>query len=457
MSELLDLGRWKKAVVYGFGASGRAATRLLLARSIAVVVVDRREASALDPGEFEGDSRVTWLLGNEPEALPAAVDGVVLSPGVPGDRPLLLDARSRDLPVIAEVELAYAFARGPVVAITGSNGKSTTTAMTGAILEAAGMPVAVCGNIGVPMSERVMARPESTFVVELSSFQLETIVSFHPHAAALLNVALDHLDRYPGIDEYLAAKRRIFLRQGEGDIAVLNADDPLASATRTSGRQRFFSLDGAPVDGCWLEGDEVVERAPGLPDRRLFKAQDVPVPGRHNLENAMAAALLALAAGAPASIIAPGLSGFRGLPHRLQKVAEVDGVAWFDDSKGTNPAATIKSLSGFPPSSVHLILGGRNKGLSFAELIPAVERSVRCVYLIGEASGELEATLGGRVPLERAATMEKAVEAAAESARQGESVLLSPACASFDQYRDFNQRGDHFQQLVRDLSEVRHG
>lgn len=457
MSDATDLKRWRKALVYGFGASGRAATRLLLAQGTAVTVVDGRAASTFDPSDLAHGSRITWLLGGEPESLPHEVDGVVVSPGIPGDRPLLLAARLQGLPVIAEVELAFAHVRGPVVAITGSNGKSTTTAMTGAMLEAAGMQVAVCGNIGVPMSERVMEAPESTFVVELSSFQLEEIVSFHPHAAALLNVALDHLDRHPGLEHYLAAKRRIFLRQDEGDIAVLNADDPAVSVTPCAARRRFFSLVNDPGDGSWVVGGEVVERAPGAPERMLFRTEDVPVPGKHNLENAMAAALLALAMGAAPESITQGLAQFHGLPHRLEAVATVGGVTWFDDSKGTNPAATIKSLSGFAPGSVHLILGGRNKGLSFAEMVPAVERWARRVYLIGEASGELEAALAGRVALERASTMENAVAAAARSAQPGEVVVLSPACASFDQYRNFNERGDHFKRLVQDLEEVRHG
>lgn len=457
MSDALDLKRWRKALVYGYGASGRAATRLLLAQGAAVTVVDARPESSFDPSDLAGESQVTWILGGEPEAVPHEVDGVVVSPGVPGDRPLLIAARRQGLPVIAEVELAFAYARGPVVAITGSNGKSTTTAMTGAMLKAAGMKVAVCGNIGVPMSESVMKAPESMFVVELSSFQLEEIASFHPRAAALLNVALDHLDRHPGLEQYLAAKRRIFLHQDERDVAVLNGDDPTVSATRCAARRRVFSLVDEPEDGCWIVGDEIVERAPGVSDRSLFRKQDVAVPGKHNLGNAMAAALLAVAMGAAPGSIVQGLRRFHGLPHRLEELATVAGVTWFDDSKGTNPAATIKSLSGFAPASVHLILGGRNKGLSFADLVPAVERWARCVYLIGEASSELEAALTGRVALERAVTMDKAVETAARRAHPGEVVVLSPACASFDQYRNFSERGDHFKQLVQDLEEVRHG
>ncbi|HKI85912.1 MAG TPA: UDP-N-acetylmuramoyl-L-alanine--D-glutamate ligase [Thermoanaerobaculia bacterium] len=457
MSEPLDIDRWQRALVYGFGTSGRAAARLLLTRGVEVVVVDRREPEKLDLGELESESRVQWLLGNEPTAVPAGVDGVVLSPGVPGDRPLLSDARRRGLPVIAEVELAFAYARGPVIAITGSNGKSTTTAMTGAILAAEKVPVSVCGNIGVPMSESVARAAQSTFVVELSSFQLEATVNFHPRAAALLNVALDHLDRYAGLAPYLEAKRRIFLRQEPGDVAVLNADDPLVAASESAARRRFFSLESMPADGCGLAGDEVVERSPGGAERLLFKASEVGVSGRHNLENAMAAALLALAAGARPESSREGLARFRGLPHRLERVAEIDGVAWYDDSKGTNPAATLKSLSGFRPGSVHLILGGRNKGLSFAELASAVARQARRVYLIGEASAELEGELAGRVELEHAHTMANAVASAARKARAGEVVLLSPACASFDQYRDFNQRGEHFKRLVRDLAGALNG
>jgi UDP-N-acetylmuramoylalanine--D-glutamate ligase len=295
-------------------------------------------------------------------------------------------------------------------------------------------------------------------VVELSSFQLAGIHGFRPRAAAFLNLAPDHLDRHGGLDAYAAAKRRIFENQEPGDVAVVNADDPVTRDTAVRSRKRLFSRRGPVADGCFVvrdgEGERVIEVAPGggeAGDAELFRAADSPLPGAHNLENAMAAALLARALGAAPADCRRALAAFRGLPHRMERVAEAGGVAWYDDSKGTNPAATLGCLQGFADGTVHLILGGRNKGADFRDLAPAVARKARRVYLVGEAAGELEAALAGAgsVPLSRSGTLERAVAEAAERAAPGEAVLLSPACASFDQFRDFNERGDVFQRLVR--------
>jgi UDP-N-acetylmuramoylalanine--D-glutamate ligase len=462
---------WRTALVYGLGASGRAASRLLLSLGVEVVAVDAREAEALDLTGLAGEAGFALRAGAEPEALPQAlmdrIDAVVVSPGVPLDRPLLADARRRGVPVLAEVELAFPFLDGPVVGVTGSNGKSTTTALAGAMLREAGFEVAVCGNIGPPLSAEVdlgrppaaaPGRPGRLYVVELSSFQLAGIHGFRPRAAAFLNLAPDHLDRHGGLDAYAAAKRRIFENQEPGDVAVVNADDPVTRDTAVRSRKRLFSRSGPVADGCFVvrdgEGERVIEVAPGggeAGDAELFRAADSPLPGAHNLENAMAAALLARALGAAPADCRRALAAFRGLPHRMERVAEAGGVAWYDDSKGTNPAATLGCLQGFADGTVHLILGGRNKGADFRDLAPAVARKARRVYLVGEAAGELEAALAGAgsVPLSRSGTLERAVAEAAERAAPGEAVLLSPACASFDQFRDFNERGDVFQSLVR--------
>jgi UDP-N-acetylmuramoylalanine--D-glutamate ligase len=358
------------------------------------------------------------------------------------------------VPVIAEVELAFPFLEGPVVAISGSNGKSTTTSMTGALLAANGVSAEVCGNFGVPLCDKVEGPPGRVFVVEMSSYQLETTDRFHPRAAALLNVSPDHLDRYGDMEAYAAAKRRLFARQCGDDVSVINADDPWTVAAATAARRRAFSRRGPVADGCFVDRDAVVERLPGSGERELFRAADVPVPGPHNLENAMAAALLAAALGTPPPAIRAGLRAFTGLPHRLQKVRERRGVAYFDDSKGTNLDATAKSLEGFADRSVHLILGGRNKGADFRELEAIVARRACGLYLIGEAAAEIGAAfapLRQRLPIRDDGTLERAVAAAAAVAAPGEVVLLSPACASFDQFRDFNHRGDEFQRLVREL------
>lgn len=441
---------WRRAVVYGLGASGTAAAELLLARGVEVLGVDGRRESDLDLGSLAGREGFRVAPEGEEAELPEGADAVVVSPGVPGERPLLRAAREAGLPVIGEVELAFPLLEGTVVAITGSNGKSTTTALTGAMIEASGRTVEVCGNIGRPLAACVDGPPGRVFVVELSSFQLETVDTFRPRAAALLNLAPDHLDRYDDLLDYGEAKRRIFARQGPGDVAVLNADDAWTAALAPHGRKRLFSRRRVVEDGCYLEGGRVLEAVPSAAPRALFAAADVPLAGVHNLENAMAAALLARAVGAEPEAIADGLAGFRGLPHRLERVAEAGGVTWYDDSKGTNPAAVLKSLEGFDDGSVHLILGGRNKGADFADLRQAVARKARRLYLIGEAAGEAAGALQGTVPHEHAVTLRAAVTLAADHAKPGEVVVLSPACASFDQFRNFAHRGRVFQALVRE-------
>jgi UDP-N-acetylmuramoylalanine--D-glutamate ligase len=450
---------WRRVLVYGLGASGIAAARLLLRRGVRVLGVDDRDPGELALGELAAEAAF--------EVRPATagvewsgLDGVVTSPGVPSDRPLLAAARARGLPVIAEVELAFALAEGPVVGITGSNGKSTTTAMTGALLRAGGLRVEICGNIGRPFADCVEGPAGRVFVIELSSFQLEGIATFRPRAAALLNLSPDHLDRHAGMAAYAAAKAALFERQEESDVAVLNADDPVVLEVARSlrrARRRYFSRRSPVDDGCFLAGEEVVEVAPGSEPLALFRTGDVPLPGTHNLENAMASALLARAFGVEPAAVAAGLGAFQGLPHRSQRVAVIAGVEWIDDSKGTNVGATAKSLEGFADGTVHLILGGRNKGADFGVLGDVVEHKARRVYLIGEATGELERALSSRAPTEAAGDLGRAVASASRRARAGEVVLLSPACASFDQYANFAERGLHFQRLVASLAEAGRG
>ncbi len=450
---------WRRAAVYGLGLSGRAAAALLRSRGVEVVAFDARPASALDLQPLAADAGVELRLGAEPDCLPADLDGVVTSPGVPFDQPLLELARRRGLPVVAEVELAFALLDGEVVAITGSNGKSTTTALTGEILRRAGHRVEVCGNIGRPLAAAVEGPAGRVFVVELSSFQLEAVSHFRPRAAALLNLSADHLDRHGDMASYLAAKQRIFQRQGAGDIAVLGGDDPqiAAMALPAGVRRRTFACQAEVEDGCRLLGGRVLEEQPDGEAMELFRSADLRLVGRHNLENAMAAALLARAVDTEPAAIAGGIRAFSGLPHRLQWVAERRGVPWFDDSKGTNPGATARSLEDFADGSVHLILGGRNKGADFSSLRSLVAQKARRVYLIGEAAVELAAALGSAsaaaLPLEKVATLQRAVASAAKRAVVGEVVVLSPACASFDQFRSFGERGETFQRLVRELGE----
>ena len=449
-------GRFDRVLVYGLGLSGRAAAHLLLEHGVEVIAVDARPADKLDLGGLAG--RIEVLSGQEPAELPAEVDGIVVSPGVPMNRPLLEEARRFRVPVIAEVELAFPFLNGPVVGITGSNGKSTTTELTGAMLRAAGLEVEVCGNIGEPLSSKVDGPPGRIFVVELSSFQIEGIVTFKPKAAAFLNLSEDHLDRYASLAEYGAAKARLFRDMDADGIAVLNADDTFASGIDTRARRRSFSRRGRVEDGCWAAEDgRVIEATPEGEEIELFNASELRIAGVHNLENAMASALLARAMGAEPAALRAAIAEFTGLPHRLQRVGERGGVVWYDDSKGTNPDATLKSLEGFPDGSVHLILGGRNKGADLSVLTPMVKKKARRVYLIGEAAEEFDKALGKGVSKEKAETMDRAVKAASEQAQGGEVVVLSPACASFDQFKNYIHRGEVFQSLVREVVGGPHG
>jgi len=452
-----DIRDWRRAVVYGLGVSGKAAARLLLSRGVSVVGIDSRRQTELELETLLDDSRFETTLGADPLELPPSVDGVVVSPGVPLDRPLLRAAAEAGLPVIAEVELAYRFLDGPVIGITGSNGKSTTTALTGELLTACGYQAEVCGNIGVPLAACVDGPPGRVFVTELSSFQLEGITEFRPHIAAWLNLSADHLDRHADLTQYARAKKALFENQQEEDVAVLNADDPQVAALVTRGRRRFFSRLGRVTDGCYLDGDRVVEIEPAGEPIELFHRDELGIPGTHNLENAMAAALLARAMGAEIECVRAGLGAFKGLPHRLQKVAEMHGVTWFDDSKGTNIGATLRTLEGFADHSVHLILGGRNKGADAGELELMVRTKVRHLYFIGEAAEDFHRSLGHVVPGSIEHTLASAVDSAAQRARDGESVVLSPACASFDQYTDFRHRGRHFQTLIAQLGAEQSG
>lgn len=479
-----DLRGWCTALVYGLGVSGRAAVRLLARRGVRVEGVDREEPADLsrELPELTGFHREDRLT-----EVPPGIDGLVLSPGVPPDRPLVTDARGRELPVLAEVEAGWQHLRerapGVVVALTGSNGKSTTTALTGALLEAADQRVRVCGNIGTAFSDAVLDEEDRTgeggvgdrahdacvFVVELSSFQVEGLNTFHPRAAAYLNLSPDHMDRYRSVDQYAAAKARLPALLGRRDTAVLNLDDDRTATVATKARKRFFTRRRRPgagfEAGCWLDGEEVMELDPTGVRTRLFERSDLRLEGEHNLENAMAAALLARALGVPPAAIRTGLSGFTGLPHRMERIGElrlrsvegnVLGVATFwNDSKGTNTAATLRSLEGFADRSVHLILGGRAKGTDFRVLAPVVRRKVRRVYLIGEAAEQIERALAEiPVPIHRCGTLERAVsEGCSQILREGrptDALLLSPACASFDQFRSFAHRGDVFRELVRE-------
>jgi UDP-N-acetylmuramoylalanine--D-glutamate ligase len=448
----------RRVAILGFARSGRALAGALAARGVEVRVGDRRPAAEFEGLEGFERQGVRFFFGGPSAGFLTGAEWLALSPGVPMSSREVRDARTAGIPVLSELEVAWriaeAEAEGPNrwVAVTGTNGKSTTATWIAEILKTAGRPVVLAGNIGAPLSGYLSERGPRDFVCEVSSFQLEAIHRFRPHVAVLTNITPDHLDRYRDLAEYAEAKRRVFSSQGPGDFAVLNADDPFSSATATAARRVLFSRRGRPKSGgAWLEGGALLTDVAG-PRREILRADRLALPGAHNVENALAALAAAECLGTPAAATASALSHFGGLPHRTQLAAEGGGIRWVDDSKGTNVDATAKSLEGYPEGSVLLILGGRDKHGDFASLRPVVGRMARLVLTIGEAAGTVEEALDGAAPIERCETMERAVRRAAELARPGDTVLLSPACASFDQYANFEERGRHFAALARKVA-----
>jgi UDP-N-acetylmuramoylalanine--D-glutamate ligase len=450
--------RGKQVTVVGLARSGVAACRVLAERGARVLGTDRspREKLRGDLAGLEASGVRLATGGHRPEDFVGA-DLIVISPGVPTELDLVERARARGIPVWGEVELASRLTAARFLGITGTNGKSTTTSLLGAMLEAAGFPVVVAGNIGTALCEVVTTLGPSHWVVaELSSFQLETIVTFRPHVAVLLNLAPDHLDRYATLGDYYAAKARIFLNQTSEDCAVLNADDPatLDLARGIRAQPRLFSRLRTVGDGAFVRDGRLIVRRDGRTEAACGVAE-IRIQGLHNLENGLAAAAAASAIGTPLAAIGAALKRFPGLPHRLELVAELGGVRYVNDSKGTNVGAVLKSLEGYA-GGVILIAGGKDKGGDFAPLRPLVATRVKTLLLLGQAREVIRGQLAGACPMEEAPTLEAAVSRAAEIAAAGDTVLLSPACASFDMFRDFEHRGDVFRQAVRDLA-VRRG
>ncbi len=446
----------RRVAILGFARSGQALARALVERGVAIAVGDARPRSAFPESAVAGleAAGARFFFDGPSEDFLERAEWLALSPGVSLASPLVLAARRRAVAVLAEIEIAWRIAEAEAegknrwVAVTGTNGKSTTTAWVAEILKRAGRPVALAGNIGVPLSAFLSDRSARDFVCEVSSFQLEAIECFAAHVAVLTNITPDHLDRHEGLGDYVRAKKRIFENQRPHDFAIVNADDAVSRPITTRARRVAFSRVERVPGGAWVDAGSLVSEITGE-RRAVLPEKDLALPGAHNLENALAALAAADCLGTPAEAIAAGLRNFRGLPHRTELVARAAGVAWVNDSKGTNVDATKKALEGFPGGSVILILGGRDKHGDFPALAPAVARAAREVLTIGEAAEVIETALAGLVPVERAGTMDRAVERAAALARTGDTVLLSPACASFDQYNNYEERGDHFVALAR--------
>jgi UDP-N-acetylmuramoylalanine--D-glutamate ligase len=428
----------KRVLVLGLGDTGLSVARWVERAGGRVRVADTRDAPPRG-GDFRGELHT----GGFSESLLHRVDLVCISPGLAPGQPVLDEARRRGIPILGDVELFAQANKAPVLAITGTNGKSTVTALTGHLLRSAGLDCEVAGNIAPPVLEAAMKRatPPAAWVLELSSYQLETTSSLEPHAAAMLNLSEDHLDRYRDLEAYAAAKARIF---GGAGAQVLNRDDARSMAMARPGRPVVtFGLDAPPGEHDFgIVGGALAEGA-----RTFLALDELPIHGLHNAANALAAAALARTLGLSSEQLAQGLRTFRGLPHRLQLIASRGGVDWYDDSKGTNVGATIAALRGLGKKAV-LILGGEGKGQDFAPLAAPVREFASHVLLIGRDAPLIEQAVGG----ERCASLEGAVERAARLARPGEAVLLSPACASFDMFRDYRHRGEAFAAAVRRLA-----
>ncbi|HSD67296.1 MAG TPA: UDP-N-acetylmuramoyl-L-alanine--D-glutamate ligase [Vicinamibacteria bacterium] len=449
-------------MVVGLARSGVAAAEFLARRGAAVVAVDRKREGELAAGALAlREKGVRLETGPHRAETFAGAAMVVVSPGVPWDLPELEAARGAGVPVIAEIELAFRHLGGRVAAVTGTKGKSTTTAALGAMLREAGFDARVGGNIGAPLVGLVEGSTDATtFAVEASSFQLEGTVRFHAHVAVWLNLSPDHLDRHPSLDAYVAAKARVFANQGPEDWAVVNADDPivLREARRARSRTLLFRVTGGPLasgDGAFFEGGLARLRLDGRAET-LFPRDEVHLPGAHLAGDLLVAAAAARVLGAPPAAIARAVRAFRGVEHVLEHVATVDGVDYYDDSKATNVEAARRSLEAFA-RPVLVVLGGRYKGGDFADLAPALREHGRRVLAVGEARERVRAALSGAVPVEVCGSLGEAVARAHAEARPGDVVLLAPACSSFDMFEDYAARGRAFKDEVRRLAEAGRG
>ena len=450
--DLMEL-KDKRVLVVGLGKSGVASALFLKAHGARVTVSDTKSGDELrNEIPVLLDHGVTVETGGHGERLFRGQDLIVVSPGVPVDAPLLAQARSLGEAVIGEIELAAQFLPGPIVAITGSNGKTTTTTLTGEILAAGGLPTLVGGNIGTPaisLAER--AKPETVIVLEVSSFQLETIQTFRPKVAAVLNVTPDHLDRHRTLEVYVDAKTRIFENQQGGDFAVLNGDDPIcvAMAGRTRAQVFWFSRQQEVKRGAWVRDGNILFRD-STGQREIMQVSEIPLKGAHNLENVLAAVCASALMGCAPEKIRQAVREFKAVEHRLEFVATIRGVDYYNDSKATNVDATIKALESFP-SHIHLILGGKDKGSDYTVLNDLLRQRVKRVYTIGAAATKIESQIKG-VEVVHAETLDNALRKANALAQPGDVVLLAPACASFDQFKSYEHRGRVFKEIVRGLA-----
>ena len=442
--------RNQHVVVAGGGRSGLAAAELLVTKGARVTLSDLREPEGAAALRERG---VTIDVGPHRPEMFAAANLIVLSPGVPPEQAAVEAARRAGVLVMGEIELASRWLSGRVIAITGTKGKSTTTTLTARMLQEGGFDATAGGNLGIALSAQVRtSHPGALHVVEVSSFQLETTTTFHPWIAVLVNLSPDHLDRHPSYEAYAGAKARIFANQTTTDWAIVNADDQPSMTLAADGRaQRFdFALDTSLTRGITVTGADVVRRE-GAQSTSLFPVSSVRLPGRHLLGDVLAASAVASIAGVQPAAMRRAVEGFTGLPHALERVAAINGIAFVNDSKATNIASAKRAIESFPRGVV-AIMGGKYKGGDFGDLADVVRQHATGIVAIGEAASLVEQALATVVPVKRAASMEQAVKAAFDMATPGGVVLLAPACSSFDMFRDYVDRGDRFRQSVHELA-----
>jgi len=441
-------------LVVGLGRSGVASALFLQARGARVTVSDAKPQDQLSQEiPVLLDHGIALETGGHGERTFRGQDLIVVSPGVPVDSPSLVQARALGEPVIGEIELASQFLPKNIVAITGSNGKTTTTTLAGEIISAGGFPVVVGGNIGTPAISLVdRAKADAVVVLEVSSFQLETVQTFRPRVAVVLNVTPDHLDRHRTFAAYTDAKARIFENQQTNDYAVLNADDPTCAelANRSRAQVFWFSRKKEVQQGAYLRDGRLLFRD-AKQQHEIMQASEIPLKGAHNVENAMAAICVGALMGCEAERIRAAVQNFKAVEHRLEFVATIRGVEYYNDSKATNVDATIKALESFP-ANVHLILGGKDKDSDYSLLNDLLQKRVKRVYTIGSAAEKIESQVGTVVEIDSSETLEAALRHAAAIAQSGDVVLLAPACASFDQFQNYEHRGRVFKEVVASLA-----
>jgi UDP-N-acetylmuramoylalanine--D-glutamate ligase len=450
----------KRALVVGLGKSGVASALFMKAQGARVTVSDTKSGDELrNEIPVLLDHGITVETGGHGDRTFSNQDLIVVSPGVPVDAPPLVQARSLGETVIGEIELAAQFLPGPIVAITGSNGKTTTTTLTGEVMAAAGFPVLVGGNIGTPaISLAGRAKPETVIVLEVSSFQLETIHTFRPKVAVILNITPDHLDRHRTFEIYANAKARVFENQQSSDFAVLNADDPscVTMGSRTRAQVFWFSRQKEVEQGAWVRDGNIVFRDARSEQKtsqcEILQVSEIPLKGAHNLENVLAAVCAGILMGCAPDKVRQAVQEFKAVEHRLEFTATINGVDYYNDSKATNVDATIKALESFP-SNIHLILGGKDKGSDYTVLNDLIRQRVKRVYTIGAAAAKIESQVKG-AEIVHAETLENAIRKAHAAAKSGDIVLLAPACASFDQFKSYEHRGKMFKEVVKGLSSV---